>query len=733
MVLAPDLNLDSSVRYLKGVGPRREKILAHLGLATIRDLIIQTPRAWEDRRLKPQEPPGLKNGRASFCCRVLKTQEISSPTKNFIFYKAESQTDHHYLPRLTLTWIRRRSRFDPFGKLRRECRVASRLLVFGRLGASHPASGHVEMFVEEYEPLDSGLLPKSSPHWLRLVPVYPAADGIYNRQLREWRWKALSVWRNSPDPWRWPEEWQSFLPKPLLEVGGAYEAIHFPSDERHRDLARKTLAFWEIMQLALAMEWRRRATILIRKSHQYRAREISPFFVRLTQKTGHVLTKGQERAIGDILTDLAKPQPMNRLIQGEVGSGKTMVAMAAICQAIDSGHQAAFIAPTEILVFQHYVNLRPLLDPLGIRLACLTSETPAKERRQTLDDLKKGLINLIIGTHSLLEAEVMFASLGLVIIDEQHRFGVDQRWKLRSKSFHPDCLILSATPIPRTLALALYGDLDISTIEDLPPGHVIAKTVIAKTPEEAWPMVAERLKEGLQAYVVVPAIEMTSESFNLEQEVEELNRVFPGVNISALHGRMPASQKEQALSQFTQGQTVILAATTVIEVGIDVRQAATIVILGADHFGLATLHQLRGRVGRGNHDGLCILVPSPKIQQANASKEARTKGPDESVFFEEDSSKSLDRLEKFCLCRNGFEIGQLDLEWRGQGDLLGWSQHGGSGLRHFDWKDDVGLIAPARLLAGKIMEEDPDWRRYPRLRCFVEERFGKDFFKSDIS
>lgn len=708
------LQLETSVRYLKGVGPKREALLRDLGISTVKDLVLQTPRAWEDRRLKSQDLPKTPGARVGFSCRVTKAREIWTRDKNYLFYKAESETQNRLLPRVVLTWIRRHSRFDPFAKLRRECRPGQDLLAFGRLSSG--GTGHVELFVEEYELLDGGFLPKSSPHWMRLAPVYPATQGIHQRQLREWRWTALNTWRAAAEIWNWPEEWTPHLPAPLLPVAKAYAALHFPQDEQERAAARKTLAFWEALHLALAMEWRRRETVLTAKPQRYTPKTASTFD-RLIKDSAVNLTAGQRQAISDIQADMAKSHPMNRLVQGEVGSGKTFVALAAICQALACGHQAAFFAPTEILMFQHYTNFKSRLEPLGIRIACLSSEMPANSRRLILEELAGGKLHVIVGTHALLDDQVNFSSLGLIVIDEQQRFGVDQRWKLRAKAAHPDCLILSATPIPRTLALGLYGDLEISTIEDLPPGHVIAPAAIADSPEAAWRQVHEWLGKGRQAYVVVPAIEMGSHFFNLEKTLSELSLKFPGISIAALHGKMSLNDKKESLEAFAAGRSPIMVATTVIEVGIDVKQAGVIVVLGADRFGLATLHQLRGRVGRGSEEGLCLLVPSPKTN-------------DEML---EDPSDARKRLEKFCGCRSGFEIGRLDLEWRGPGDLLGWSQHGGGRLRHFDWSTDTDLIGKARDLAKEILQSDPQWTQYISLRRGVQERFGANFLKSDIS
>ncbi|MBI4064501.1 MAG: ATP-dependent DNA helicase RecG [Elusimicrobia bacterium] len=738
------LELATSVRYMKGVGPRMEEKLHRLGIRRIEDLVFSTPRVWEDRRLTARLP-GATGGKAAFYIEIEKAREAMNAQRTFCFFRAWGRTTNPYLPEIALSWIRRRSHFDVFGKLRLEITPGAKLLVYGKLEIPHRTQAlrsavnrenlqpSVTLDVLEYELLSrEGVMPASSAHWLRLVPVYPATEGLGQKKLRQLRWDALRVWRDADSKWKWPKTWSELLPAGLLEVAQAYEFIHFPKDESQFKKARLTLAFWDIFILSLAMEIRKRRLLAMAKTQRYKPEKTRPALQSLLKNFGLELTQDQHSTIDQIFNDMNKPTPMNRLVQGEVGSGKTLVAVAAICHAAANAHQAAFIAPTEVLVFQHAMNFERLLRPLGIKTAHLTSETQPKERQAILEALAAGGLDLILGTHALLDPDIQFRSLALTIIDEQHRFGVSQRWTLRTKGSRPDTLILSATPIPRTLALALYGDLDISSMRDLPGGRQIPKAEVVGNKEDAWKTADTFLKEGRQIYVVAAAIEESDALYSLEEETKELSKRFPRATIKTLHGRMPSKTKEAIFEEFQQGKIQILAATTVIEVGLDIPRAGLIVVLGAERFGLATLHQLRGRVGRDQRGGLCLLVPGKNDQAQTGS----WPGPTEASLFAEqqsEGSEAIGRLRKFCECKNGFEVGELDLQTRGPGDLLGQEQHGMVHFRHFDWNLDQALINKAKTLAGYLVAEDAGLREFPELKKNIERSFGLDFMKSDLS
>lgn len=706
-------DLSTPVRYLRGIGPQRAAKLQRLGLETLEDVLKHPPRAWEDRR--------IGKGKV-FLCQILNVKESIVSNGRITLFKAQVQVFKPSTPsRLTLSWIRRRSfKYDVFTKMRKELAVGAVILACGRL--EEQGGGWPDLHVEDYmiaglEALAPDYKWESSPHWLRLAPLYPATEGISQASLRQMRWDALQSAGNRLPSWQWSMLDKESALKDMISLDEAYRNIHFPSDERNIVDAKRSLASWELLLLSLAMEFRRSKTLGTEKPHRYR-QGMPALFERLKRDLGFDLTEAQMKAIDEIWSNLEEPTPMNRLLQGEVGSGKTLVSLAAICKALESGHQAAFIAPTEILVYQHLLTFKKYLEPMGVRIAALTSDTKREERETILKAAALGEIQLLVGTHALLSQSVHFKSLALVIMDEQHRFGVKQRWVLRAKTRHPDCLVISATPIPRTLALALYGDLDITTMEGLPSGRQVAETLMADSENTAWSRIRERLDRGEQAYVVVPAIEEENAPYTLESETRRVAEIFKGFKAAGLHGRMPVAEKEKVMSDFAKGAVSILVATTVIEVGIDVPNASVIAILGAERFGLASLHQLRGRVGRGSAAGLCILVPS---QNAFSGTE---------VLFSDGSA--LERLEQFSATRSGFEIGKLDLLTRGPGKLLGLEQHGSWDFEHFDFEHDADLIAPVRASAKQLAGRDPALKSQPLLRSELQKRY-REHLMSDLS
>ncbi len=732
----PPLTPQTPVQYLKGVGPKKADLLAHLGIHTIEDLLLTTPRKWEDRRIETLQTTAIdlheeQGAKRTLLCSIERIREIVSPYKEFTFFKAAGVAADRKL-QVMLTWIRRRAAYDVFNRVRQDVRPGTRLLAYGKVQSIRDCA---EISVDDYCPLPEHGPGLESAHWLRLVPQYHSTEGLTQKQLRELRWNTQDLWDNANKAgWDWSDLRTRHLPADLLGLTDAYKTMHFPRDERHLQTAQTTLAFWEFLLMAVAMEWRKARTLKHDKPLKYHrpsAKGAWPTkFNEVLSASGLKPTADQACAIDEILNDLSAAKPMNRLLQGEVGSGKTLVAIAAICQAISHGYQAAFIAPTEILVFQHYLTLKRALDTLGVKTAYLTSETAGHERETIIAGLGAGTIQVVVGTHSLLGADVGFKALSLIVIDEQQRFGVTQRWRLRCKADHPDSLILTATPIPRTMALALYGDLDISTMKELPQGHRIAETQLIEDEGLAFAIVADRLKRGQQAYIVTPAIEpgQTLQSgagdppayrYNLEQEAKRIKGLFTDKSVACLHGRMHGKAKESTLNDFATGKHHILIATTVIEVGIDVPNASVIVILGAERFGLATLHQLRGRVGRGQHPGVCVLVPTRERRQEQND-----------ILSGEPAAR---RLERFCATSNGFDIGRLDLELRGHGELLGHAQHGADTLRHFDFLKHEPLIAPARAIASEILASGRSLKSYPYIKESVMKKFGVDMKDSDIS
>jgi ATP-dependent DNA helicase RecG len=572
-------------------------------------------------------------------------------------------------------WFKRLNhRYDVFQKLKSDLKPGADLWIVGRTEPSLlPAK---EIKVDEYYRLDD---PRAGWHVGRIVPVYAATEGVSQKLLRELVVQALPA----------AEQIHDILPSSLLQkrellaAAQAVQGIHFPKSFAELEEARRRLAYEELLLLNLAWILKRQQTRAISKSYGYEIRKnlLTPF----RRQLGFELTGAQRRVINEIFTDMQASCPMTRLLQGDVGSGKTVVAIAALLLAVENGYQGAFMAPTEILAEQHYLTMSSFLRGLPVRTILLTSRVPPKERAKALEALAQGQADIVIGTHALLEEDVRFRNLRLTIIDEQHRFGVRQRATLRRKGPPLDLLVMTATPIPRTLALAMYGDLSVSTVDEMPPGRAPISTHHGSE-AEALAAVRAEASAGRQAYVVYPII---SESTRLDlkaakAEFERLkNGELNGLRVALIHGQMRGNHKVQAMESFARGETQVLVATQVVEVGVDVPNATVMVIQNADRFGLASLHQLRGRVGRGGHSSQCWLVGEPQTPEAQQ------------------------RIQILCESSDGFRIGEEDLKIRGPGDVLGTLQHGELSLRVADLFKDADLQAQARADAEELLERDP--------------------------
>jgi ATP-dependent DNA helicase RecG len=520
-------------------------------------------------------------------------------------------------------------------------------------------------------------------HMGRLVPVYPLTEGLTQRPLRSLIWKLLEQYAaRVADPL--PQALRET--RKLLPLNEAIRALHFPSTEEETLRARRRVVFDDFLLLQLGLA--------IRRSRQESVRGIvidqpGKLIRQMRKQLSFTLTKAQERVWEEIRQDLARPTPMNRLLQGDVGSGKTIVAALAILTAAEAGVQSALMAPTEILAEQHVMTLSQLLPPLGVRVALLTSGMKAKERKAVLADLKRGAGDCLVGTHALIQEGVEFKRLGLAVVDEQHRFGVLQRASLRAKGEHPNLLVMTATPIPRTLALTLYGDLDLSVIDEMPPGRKPIITVwrTEQKRQQIYQFLHEEIAAGRQVYVVCPMVEESAES-DLKAATEMAERlqkdVFPGERIGLMHGRLRFDEKEAVMRTFKAGAISILVSTTVIEVGIDVPNASVMLVEHAERFGLAQLHQLRGRVGRGPWKSYCILLAGGKL-----SEEARK------------------RLETMVESQDGFRIAEVDLELRGPGEFFGTRQSGLPEFKIADLLRDGPILGEARQEAFTIAASDP--------------------------
>lgn len=660
--------LDIPAQYVKGVGPARAAQLARLGLRTVEDLLYHRPHRYEDRSRLSAIAALVPGQKYTVQGTVLALSEKRHGTYQFI----AAVTDDTGV--LQAIWFGRRY-------LRRVIRRGTRLIVHGKV----ERSGALVMLVDEYEILTGGA--EDTLHTGRVVPVHPATEGLSPRVLRTIIASALHQYLDDvPDSLPQDVRRRHHLP----ELRPAIQALHFPQAVEDAEPARRRLAFDELLAMQLGVLRRRHALQAVARQAHYAAGDAA--LQRFVGALPYALTPAQRRVLDEIAADLRGSRPMSRLLQGDVGAGKTVVAAGALYACVAGGYQGALMAPTEILAEQHCLTFRQMLVPLGVRIGLLTGSARKHERDEMRDALGRGDVDVAVGTHALLEEGLTFARLGLVVVDEQHKFGVMQRATLRRKGFQPDVLVMTATPIPRTLAMTLYGDLDVSVIDEPPPGRGTIKTYV-RGPEKrpavyAW--VREQVRAGQQAYVVCPLIE-GSEKLQAEAAVrlaERLQReALADVAVGLLHGRLRPEEKDATMERFRRGEIAVLVATPVIEVGIDVPQATIMVVEDAGRFGLAQLHQLRGRVGRGAQTSYCILLAGASTDAAEA------------------------RLATMAETRDGFIIAERDLELRGPGEILGTRQHGLPELRVADLATDRPLLEQARQEAQRLLAADPELER----------------------
>ena len=688
--------LETEVQYVKGVGEKLAQVLSKLNIYTLGDLLFHLPRRYEDRR-HFRKIAHARIGEAITVSGKLVTVD-NVKVRNLTLTKAYLDDGSGVLE---LVWYNQPYMKDALNKLRN-----SQIVAYGVVKESPYG---LQMETPEWEDLPDGADPDSLLSVNRIVPIYPLTEGIRQKRMRQIIWNAVQHAHLAPE----------ILPRSVRERVGlmplpqALQQIHFPDSEQVIEPARQRLVFEEFFLLQLGVGLQRQRT------RQERGIAMRIDADRLNEMLHRIvpfeLTNAQKRVIGEIWSDMAQPHPINRLLQGDVGSGKTIVAAAAILAAIDNQYQAAMMAPTEILAEQHYINLHRLFQPLGISVELLVGRLSNKQRQQARERIATGRGMVAVGTHALIQEGVEFARLGLAIIDEQHRFGVLQRAALRDKGVMPHVLVMTATPIPRTLTLTLYGELDVSIIDELPPGRKPVRTHW-KTPEErlkVYEGVRKLIQEGRQAYVICPLID-ESDKLQVraaEQMAEHLQKdVFPDLRVGLLHGRMKPAEKEAVMDAFRAGELDILVSTTVIEVGVDVPNAAAIVIEDADRFGLALLHQLRGRVGRSEHQSYCVLIANPK------------------------SDDGQRRMEIMTRTNNGFLIAEEDLRIRGPGEIYGTRQSGMPSFRVADLVKDMRLLEVARQEAFHLLESDPDLSRpeHTALREAVE-RFRHRFAIATVS
>ena len=670
-------DLSTDVRYVKGVGEQRAKALARLGIHTLRDLISYFPRAYEDRRtfkrvidLQPGE---------NACVRAMVAAEptLSRIRKGLELVKLRAVDE---TGALDITFFNQTYR-------KNDLRRGETYIFFGRAEGSLLRKTMANPVVER----EGG-----GTFTGRIVPIYPLTAGVSQTILMRSVAQGLAACRDQlEDPL--PEEVR--LSHGLCHVGYAYEQIHFPAGEEELAVARRRLVFEELFLLAIGLKKLRRRRDEL-SCAPWADTDLGDFYAALPFD----LTGAQRRAIGEITADLRSGRPMNRLVQGDVGSGKTMVAAAALVCAAWNGFQGALMAPTEILAEQHYQGLAPLLERLGITCGLLTGAMRAKERREVLARLADGELDVVIGTHALISADVSYARLGLVVTDEQHRFGVAQRSALSAKGERPHLLVMSATPIPRTLALIIYGDLDVSVIDELPPGRQKIDTfaVTSAYRQRIYAFLRKEIAAGRQAYIICSMVEKGEEVPDERKAVTEYaamlqEKVFPDLRVAYVHGRMKPREKDAVMAAFAAGERDILVSTTVVEVGVDVPNATVMVVEDADRFGLSQLHQLRGRVGRGQHKSYCILISD------NRNEETRR------------------RLKVMTQTGDGFKIAEEDLRLRGPGDFFGRRQHGLPALKVADLSCDMALLKEAQGAAEDLLKRDPELRDHPRTALRVAQ------------
>lgn len=671
--------LNTDIRYIKGVGEARAKSLAKLGITDLRSLLSYFPRAYDDRRAYKKIADLIPGENACVCAVIAGEPKLSRIRKGLDLIKLRAVDE---TGALELTYFNQ-------SYLKNTFRTGDAYVFFGR------AEG-----TPSRQQMTNPLFEREGAHQItgRIMPIYPLTAGVSQSMLYKAVEQGLAACVDElPDIL--PEDVR--LVYQLCHTRFAYENIHFPTDDEALSAARRRLAFEELFLLALGLKLlRERRTFVAGK--QCKKVDLSPFFTSLPFS----LTGAQRRAIGDIARDLTGQRPMNRLVQGDVGSGKTMVAAAAIYMAAKNGLQCALMAPTEILAEQHYRSLAPLLEPLGIPCALLTASTKARERRALNERLRSGELSLVIGTHALLSPDVQYQNLGLVVTDEQHRFGVDQRAALSAKGDDPHLLVMSATPIPRTLALMIYGDLDVSILNELPPGRQKIDTfaVPSSYHERIYAFLRKLVAEGRQAYIVCPMVaendELPDERKAVTAYAETLQKeVFPDLRIAPIHGKMKPKEKDAVMRAFAAHEIDVLVSTTVIEVGVDVPNAALMLIENAECFGLSQLHQLRGRVGRGRHKSYCVLVSDNKGEE------------------------NKQRLKVMSSTSDGFAIAEEDLKLRGPGDFFGSRQHGLPSLRVADLSCDLSLLHETQSAAEQLLAADPALKNHPLLKARVELLF----------
>lgn len=675
------MDVNKSIQYLKGVGAARAKLFEKKNIKTVFDLMYYFPKSYEDR---------------TKCCPIASAADgenvcidatVFSPVKEKWVRKnltIQTMTVFDDSGTLSLVWYNNKFLKNKFAS-------GERYIFFGKIEIKNgKKTMQTPIFEKDGEQTVTG----------RIVPVYRLTEGLSQKVVQTAMEQAVQMSEQLPD----------VLPDyirqkyTLAHIGYSMENIHFPLTPEDYNVARRRFVFEElfILQLALCMQ---KSKVRREDGNALKNTECINEFLNTLPFS---LTDAQKTALDEILKDMTKKHPMNRLVQGDVGSGKTVVAAGAMYVAVKNGFQTAIMAPTEILAMQHYETFTEFFKNTEIRILLLTGSMTAKEKRDANEKIMLGLADIVIGTHAIIQSGVEYKELGLVVADEQHRFGVNQRAALTKKGAAPHVLVMTATPIPRTLALILYGDLDLSIINELPPGRKTVKTyaVGENMRKRIFAFIEKNVNAGTQVYIVCPLIEETEtlDLQNAEELAEKLRTIFPYINIGLLHGKMRSAEKDYIMSEFAEGKIQILVTTTVIEVGVNVPNANVMVIENAERFGLSQLHQLRGRVGRGNEQAYCILF-------AHGKNEITKK-----------------RMETMCESNDGFYISEQDLKLRGPGDFFGVRQHGLPEMKIANLLSDSDVLKQAQEAVGEFLEND-NIENYP----YLKKRINSVLYNEEIA
>ncbi len=691
------------MRYIKGVGPKKSELLSKIGIDTIEDILYYLPRRYEDRSnitpIKDLKAGERQTVQGEIIVSGLRTGKTGVP----IFQAAISDSTGI----VYAVWFN-----QPY--LRDSLKKGAKLILYGRA----ERYDRMQIVQPEYEILEdeeiaSAISPPRNDKFIslnigRIVPVYTLTAQLTQKYLRGLVFKATEEYARLL-----VEKLPTYLiaREKLVDIKFAVRNIHFPANFELLEKAYRRIVFEEFLILQMALALRKKgASHAEGTALRYRiiSGKLSGAF---KEKLPFELTDGQKKAIADIERDMSANTPMNRLLEGDVGSGKTVVAAHALLLAAENGFQAVLMAPTEVLASQHFITLSELLMPLGINIVLLIGALDAKTKQRIYSEIKEGAINIVVGTHAIIQEALEFKKLGLAVIDEQHKFGVEQRAALRNKGDSPHVLVMTATPIPRTLALTVYGDLDISIIKELPKGRkpIVTYWVGENKRGEIYDFVKEELDKGRQAYVVCPLIDRTT--YNVHRTASRIsavetferlkNEIFTDYEVALMHGKMNSKEKDKIMKEFKKGRIRLLVSTVVIEVGIDVPNVSVMLIENAERFGLSQLHQLRGRIGRGEHESYCILLSDPG------------------------SEKAIGRLKAIEETLDGFEIAEADMDIRGPGELFGTKQHGLPEIRFGNIARDFDIMEAARKEAFRLIEKDPNLieEHHKLLKGAFAERF----------